>query len=72
MLLQILLIVLVALSLFSCIPLSKKENLISQIKYLINNPALAKSQICIYIASITHHIKLFKQNEYKLFVPAHD
>lgn len=70
------LFILFILSFLSCTPSIKvsenspTENLIAQIKYLINDPVLANAQIGIYIESITANSVIFKQNEYKLFVPA--
>ncbi|KAA3617777.1 MAG: D-alanyl-D-alanine carboxypeptidase/D-alanyl-D-alanine-endopeptidase [Calditrichaeota bacterium] len=76
MLIRKFLFVLLVFSLLSCKPNFKttshspKENLISQIKYLINDPVLANAQIGIFIESISDNSVLFKQDEYKLFVPA--
>jgi len=61
---------------FSCTPPNKKieisptENLIAQIKYLINDPVLFNAQIGIYVESIKDNKVIFRQNEQKLFVPA--
>ncbi len=50
--------------------LTPAEKITSQIKYILDDPVLANAQIGVYIQSISDNSVLFKQNEYKLFVPA--
>ena len=49
---------------------SNEEKLIKEINYLLSDPSLANAEIGLYIESLSDNRTVFRQNEYKLFVPA--